>query len=346
MSESINQNNSGYSARKIYLTRVSDIKAERITWLVDGFLPKGALTLLSGREGLGKSLLSLKWAAEVTQGNLGDKPANVMVIAAEDSAAHVIRPRLEAVGANLELVHIVTVSFDGDQTQAIVLPLDVLRLKNEIANKEVSLLIIDPLSSSLSQTIDSHKDASVRQALDPLNKLANETGCAVLALMHQNKGQTSDLNSRVMGSRAFVAAARSNIVVVEDPDNSEHRLAASAKTNWGKSNLPSIRFGIESALLPIGSIPFVKFLGTSSHTASDLQDTSQDAFEQETAGQWLIDYLYACEGEALKKDIIKAARAAGYSEDQMERARRRVKVETVREKRSQPRTVWRLSQSS
>ena len=80
------------------------IYPQSVEWLVDGLIPRGAITLLSGREGLGKSLLSLYWVAQLTQGELTDYPENALIVASEDSASHVIRPRLDVAGADVSRV--------------------------------------------------------------------------------------------------------------------------------------------------------------------------------------------------------------------------------------------------
>ena len=65
--------------------------------------------------------------------------------------------------------------------------------------------------------LDTHKDAEVRQALEPIVKLADRSSLCVLGLIHVNKSTTSDPLSALMGSRAFAAVARSVLFVMVDP---------------------------------------------------------------------------------------------------------------------------------
>ena len=89
------------------LRRLSDIPAEKLSWLWPGRIPLGKLTLLAGDPGLGKSFITLDIAARVTRGPIGrmvqstGQPGSVIVLSAEDDAADTIRPRLEAAGADL-----------------------------------------------------------------------------------------------------------------------------------------------------------------------------------------------------------------------------------------------------
>jgi archaellum biogenesis ATPase FlaH len=328
--------------RNLVIRTASTITPKRVEWLVEHFIPKGAITLLSGREGLGKSLLSLHWAALLTLGNLGGRDQDVIIITAEDSPAHVIVPRLIAVGADLNRVHFLEVHQDGILAGSIVLPIDIHALEEIITSYDVGLLIIDPLSSSLSPTIDSHKDASVRQALDPLSKMADRTQVSVLAVMHLNKGQGIDLNSRVMGSRAFIAVARAHIVVALDPEDESQRVAALAKSNLGPTDIPAIGFRVESRDLPTGSTGVAIVTGKRHIALCDLATPSEDQQEQSNASSWLLDYLSDNGGEASKVDIEREGRAVGYSPEQLRRAREATVVISIREKKLHGGSIWRL----
>src|SRR6188474_2019635 len=91
--------------RTVVLTPVSGISLRPVRWLLQDQIPLGAITLLGGREGIGKSLVALTWAAQVTQGTLPGAchgcPRSVIVAATEDSWEHTIVPRLVAAGADL-----------------------------------------------------------------------------------------------------------------------------------------------------------------------------------------------------------------------------------------------------
>ena len=63
--------------------------------------------------------------------------------------------------------------------------------------------------SRLSDRIDTHRDAEVRLALEPLAALANRAGMSVLGIIHHNKSGSTDPLQVIMGSRAFTAVARS-----------------------------------------------------------------------------------------------------------------------------------------
>src|SRR5206468_2558200 len=107
------------------------------------------------------------------------------------------------------------------------------------------LLLLDPLISRLDGALDTHKDAEVRQALEPLVAFADRSGCAVLGLIHVTKARTDDPLNSIMGSRAFAAVARAVLYVVADSGDPDLRLLGTPKNNLGRANGPSLRFRIE-----------------------------------------------------------------------------------------------------
>ena len=53
------------------LIPASAFELEQTYWLYDGYIPLGEITLLAGREGIGKSSVALDIGAKVTRGTLG-----------------------------------------------------------------------------------------------------------------------------------------------------------------------------------------------------------------------------------------------------------------------------------
>ena len=101
------------------------------------------------------------------------------------------------------------------------------------AHPEVRLFVVDPISAFMGDG-DSHKNAEVRAVLGPLADLAERHRLAVLGITHLTKGQAKAIN-RIIGSIAFVAAARAAWLIGEDPDTPERRLFLPVKNNLGKA---------------------------------------------------------------------------------------------------------------
>src|SRR5471032_132152 len=83
-----------------------------IEWLWPGRLALGKLAILDGDPGLGKSLIAIDLCARLSTGRAFPDgaatggAAGAIVLNGEDSAADTIRPRLAALGADLQRVFV------------------------------------------------------------------------------------------------------------------------------------------------------------------------------------------------------------------------------------------------
>jgi hypothetical protein len=339
--------------RRIVLTPASDIKPRRVEWLWDARIPIGTLALLAGREGLGKSILAYTFAALITRGMLPGEhfgaPKSVLVAATEDSWSQTIVPRLIAAGADLDRVYRVEVIADEVHTE-LTLPRDLVRMRNIAREVDAVLLILDPLLSRLDDRLDTHKDADVRRALEPLVAAADMINLAVLGLIHHNKSGSSDPLQVIMGSKAFAAVARSVHTVIYDPDDESNsrRLFGTPKNNLGRSDLPTLSFTIEPFAVPIDDGNDLAWTGRlvwgegSPHSIHDAMERAAESGEQKSAAtdaqHWLEDYLTMNGGVAESAKIKKAAYAVGHTERSIRTARGRLKVEIS--EHGFPRQTW------
>jgi hypothetical protein len=216
----------------------SQIDPKPVSWLWPGRVPFGMLTILDGDPSNGKSTITADWAARVSRGWAMpgcDAPAceaaGVMFLAAEDSAEHTIRPRLDVAGADLARCLLVDGIDVGDRERAIVLPDDLPYLEALMTEHGVKLLVVDPILGFLCRDVDSASDQSSREVLHELKRVAERTGAAVVALRHLNKKGTGPAMYRGGGSIAFSAAARSVLTVGRHPDDPTARVLASTKCN-------------------------------------------------------------------------------------------------------------------
>jgi AAA domain len=220
----------------------ANIVLKRIDFLWPGRIARGKHTAVAGEPGDGKSQLSVYVAATVSRG--GEWPCdegrtsvgNVIILNAEDGADDTVVPRLIAAGADLERVHIVSavVQDDGRGRRAFNLQADLALLEKEIARiGDVALIIIDPIRSYMGKT-DSHKNAEVRGALEPLSEMAERLKVAIVSITHFSKvgaANNSKALHRFIGSIAFVGAPRAAFAVIEDADNEGRILFLHAKNN-------------------------------------------------------------------------------------------------------------------
>ena len=281
------------SGRKLTLTPADSIKSGRVRFLLDGWVPLAAVTMVGGEAGLGKSTYTGAYlAAGVTRGALAGElhgnPADVVIASYEDDWGAVIVPRLMAANANLERVHRIDVQ-DEDGVGTFTVPNDVRRLELALdalagVGRTVAMIVVDPVGASLSAGIDSHKDASVRRALGPLAQLAMDRGLAVVCVAHLTKDASARLMSRVSGSVAFGAAPRSVIGFARDPDDPDgeqgaDRVIVHAKSNVGRY-ATSLMARVESRTVDthdgLADTGFLRITGESSIGVDDLQRGRDD----------------------------------------------------------------------
>src|SRR5262249_25068807 len=92
----------------------NQIEAKPVEWLWPGKLPLGMLTLFVGYGGVGKGILLAYVASRVSAGRpFADEPpdsigtpGDVLILTAEESLSHILKPRLEAAGADHSRVRI------------------------------------------------------------------------------------------------------------------------------------------------------------------------------------------------------------------------------------------------
>jgi len=114
--------------------------------------------------------------------------------------------------------------FPWDESIAIPDDLHVIRhavrdLDAEIAQGRTKLIVIDPMEAHLSDTRDEGNSSTRRrQALGPLEALANELDLAALLVHHVNKDESRSASYRVLGTVANRNAPRSVLLFGPNPD--------------------------------------------------------------------------------------------------------------------------------
>lgn len=344
----------GPALRSVRLTRASDIKVRPVLWMWADRIALGTLALLGGREGIGKSTVAYQLAADVTRGllpgvNLGT-PRSVIVAATEDSWEHTIVPRLMAAHADLERVYRVDVHTYAGFVTGLSLPRDLGALEQSVKDVGASLILLDPLMSRLDANLDTHKDAEVRQALEPLVRIADNTGASILGLIHLNKSVTTDPLTMLMGSRAFAAVARAVLFCMVDPDDETSRILGQPKNNLGRTDLPTMAFRIVSQHVtdteegPVYT-GRVDWQAETPRTLTEVLEAASEGSENRTAtqeaGDWLTDWLTSQGGTDESASIKREGLKAGHSQDSLKRARRRIGAVSTAEGFPR-RTFWTL----
>jgi hypothetical protein len=335
---------------------INEYVSRPIEWLWEGRIPMGKLTIVDGDPGLGKSVITnADIAARVTTGKpmpdgdpgLSEARAVVLVVA-EDDIADTVRPRLEAAGADLAYVFMIPVKRNSkDQVIPLVIPDDLVRLRDVIEEVDAAYVVIDPITAYLPERTNTHNDSSVRKALGPLKELAEDTGAAVVMIRHLNKSGEGKALYRGGGSIAFSGSARSGLMVEQIPDDNEGWCGLAQVKGNLSSRTTTLLYRLTSvwnvdAEFPY-DVPVVAWGGESDISADQLfqkKDARRQAPEREEAKQFLMEVLR--EGPMEVGFIEQNAKAAGHSWITVKRASKDIGVakQPVRDKKSKAVKHW------
>jgi RecA-family ATPase len=183
------------SLRVLDVSAMVETAPPAIPWVIEGLAIERTLTLLSGKEGEGKSLLSMGLAAGVAQGEevagLTCRRRNVLVIDAENGEYEIHR-RVRALGLPGERITLV---------EAIDFHLgrDLARLEALIAEHKPGLVILDSFRS-LWPGGDENDSAAAAAVLDPLRNLLRRRGPAGILLHHVSRSGNDYRGNSAIGA--------------------------------------------------------------------------------------------------------------------------------------------------
>ena len=305
---------------------MADVEAGKVDWLWDNRIAFHAITIIEGIEGVGKSTLLCALAAAVTQGkglpgmNITE-PGNVVWLSAEDDLARVLKPRLQATGADCSRVFAVGEPFTFDQRGE-------LALKEIVAKREPKLVVIDPVFAYTKG--DANKGADARAATNVLKTLAENFACAVVLVRHVGKSKgLGDPRAAGLYSIEWRAATRSVLLVGCDPDFPQKRAITQTKNNLGPK-AESIGYTIQSdSDSPSGARFF--WTGQSDLTAERILETvtrNEEAISESNGRDDAEEFLRVVlgDGPMLATDVEKEAKEARISTATLRRAKDRLGV--------------------
>ncbi len=324
----------------------SEIRPEPVSWLWEGWLAAGKLHILAGAPGTGKTTIAIALVTALSCGGRwpDGTPAeqgDVLIWSGEDDTQDTLVPRLLACGADLSRVHFIGTVTDPDGDPRPFDPAtdaDVLRQAARGMPVRPKLLIVDPVVSAVAG--DSHKNAEVRRALQPLVDLAQSLRCAVLGITHFTKGSNGkDPVERVTGSLAFGALPRivmAAATLPDDDDSGAGRLLARAKSNIGQDSggfyydLQPIEVAEHPGVYTTQLLWGAAVEGTAREllARSDIEVDPEKHSALEDAKAFLCDLL--ADGPVRMKTIEAQAKEAGHAWATVRRAKRALKARSRR----------------
>jgi hypothetical protein len=323
-----------------------DIEAKPVAWLWPGRFALGKITLLTGEDGVGKSMLTCDLAARISKGTAFPDGASCQIgdsffIGSEDGAEDTVRPRLDAAGANVDRVHLIRGPKPEGEEYAS--PIDLSRhigkLDTLLANyPEAKLVVIDPIMDYLGAATNSDRATDVRRVLSPLRSLAERHQVAIVAMNHLNKAGKGSKN-RSLGSGAFVQVARIELRVCEDPEDADRRLLLPVKNNLAAA--PGLAYRIQSGSNGSGFAVWEE--GTVEISINEVENEGgiEDRSAIEEAVEWIKGFL--SDGAVKAAEAKKQAIKDGISDRTLNRAKKKLGVKTEQRERV---WWWQLSEQS
>jgi archaellum biogenesis ATPase FlaH len=321
---------------KTRLVRMSDVEPEEIDWLCPPYIPIGKLTIIEGDPGIGKSYLTLAIAAAVSKGEAlyGSKaaePGNVLLYTAEDGIADTVRPRLDAVSAEVHRICSIVGRLIASEDDGFD------ELEQHIADTQPILVIIDPLVGFMGGKINMNQANEVREITSRLAEIAEEHSCAVVVVRHKAKQKQSNALYNGLGSIDLAAAARSIMSVAVDPDDKSLRHIVHIKSNLAACG-QSLAYKFDNGKF--------EWAGASDYTPRDLCRGSH--VEDERPIEMATDFLQRLLSDGPRKAVeaIKAAEAEGIASSTLNRAKKILGVASKQITRGDGRHwVWTLPDS-
>lgn len=346
------------SLSELVAVRADTIESRKVEWLWIDRIPMNKLSVLTGNPDQGKSLVTLYMITQLTRGwamygsiSAPIPASEVLIMAAEDEADDTIRPRLEAAGADLSKVHILTTIMQKNPNKAIPstereaqLDQDILVVENYLkANPKIRMIVIDPISSFLGR-VNMNREQEVRSILTPLKALAARRHVAVISVMHMNKVTDQAAIHRTGGAVAFTGVARAVWLFMNDEEDKDKHMMLRVKNNLARAN-GGLVFNIDTKAVSIkGELvkqPIVKWIGETENDAAGALVLNKPGRPNEKikgATDWLAEFL-SKNGEEFVVDVESFAKRAGHTWATIRRAKEELKIHAFQRDR---RWVWKI----
>lgn len=342
-------------AKEILITRrASDIKPQILKWLWQNHIQLGAVNLIAGPEGKGKSLIAVDIAARTSTGSAWPdgsacEGGRVLYCSAEEDIEAVVVPRLMAAGADLSRIEIVDgLGSSTDEGKVIAdvdlkkcLPAVYAKLK-DIGEGEPFKLCIWDTFQSVCLTADHKSNTEQKAIVQPLQAIADELGVAMICIEHHNRGGLGRGNpdSAILGG-GLTRTARVIWHVIEDPESPETiRLFIPGKmNNCSKAEDLGWRFTFEDVERCIEgqqvTLPRVEWIEAAGVTIHEVQakvngeaGAGVDAKGQFAAAvEWLRENLTEPTPAAVMEEGFKSE---GFSKTTMKRAKDHLVIKSKR----------------
>lgn len=308
--------------RGLATRKIEDYESVEPKFLFGRHIRLGQLNLLDGDGGLGKSTLCLALAASGSNGydpidDARIEPFRTLYFGQEDEGGD-LKAVYRHIGGKDGFCEVWDEPFRLDDE-------GIRQVLETVQDGKFRLVVFDALMYYMQGLVkDSSDMMGAVRVLTALRQVAIQTGCAMLSLRHTAKATLGKLAADLgIGSVQFRNSHRSQLVMRWHPDRINHPCLRVVTHEKGSiRNATAEPFGFDQRG---GQFSWVRDI--EDPFASQGLDGKQPSKGQE-AGAWLKAVLT---GQYVAVDVLmNEARAAGFAERTMERARKAAGVQTVK----------------
>ena len=301
---------------------LAEFAEEEVSWLVEGWLPEGQITLLAADGGTGKTTLWCNLIAALSSGKpcLLDPPGTertpmrVAFFSTEDSVTKKLKRQLRESGANQD--NVITLDFSsGGGTALRELKLGSDRLRELIAYFRPALCVFDPIQGFLPHGMNMGSRNEMRECMAPLIALGEEFGTTFLVVCHTNKRMGAADRSRLADSADLWDVARSVLMMGYTGEPGQRYLSHEKNNYADRQETLLLSFGEGGQLVKEGT--------TWKRDREFMQEavTQRSAPQREECKAFLLEKLGERGNSMASKELEQLAREAGYSNHTLRRAK-------------------------
>lgn len=305
---------------------LAEFAEEEVSWLVEGWLPEGQITLLAADGGTGKTTLWCNLIAALSSGKpcLLDPPGTertpmrVAFFSTEDSVTKKLKRQLRESGANQD--NVITLDFSsGGGTALRELKLGSDRLRELIAYFRPALCVFDPIQGFLPHGMNMGSRNEMRECMAPLIALGEEFGTTFLVVCHTNKRMGAADRSRLADSADLWDVARS-VLMMGTTEEPGQRYLSNEKNNYAdRQETLLLSFEAGGKLVKTGT--------TWKRDREFMQEATarRSAPQREECKAYILQKLEEAGNTLPSKELEQLVKQAGYSGSTLKRAKKELK---------------------
>ncbi len=287
---------------------------EKATWLVDGWIPEGQITLLAADGGTGKTSLWCNIVAAISSGKAcildppgtERNPARVAFLTTEDSVRKKLKRKLRLCGANEN--NIITPDFLADKENLLKgLKFGSDEMRRFISYYKPVLCVFDPVQGFVPPGINMGSRNAMRDCLAPLISLGEEYGCSFLIICHTNKRKGAYGRDRIADSSDLWDISRS-VAMAGFADDSKIRYLSNEKNNYAEQQRTLLfSFDDDGNICKEGT--------TWKRDRKYMQESvvMNSAPKREECKKFIVDTLDSAGGTMKTSELEEKAKDVGYS---------------------------------